>query len=269
MVVPDGRPPMPATPPAPSARPGTLPAPAAPSVPRRRSFWVGLVLVVLGALGTGIAVAGAALVLIPALSPQSLRPSGETTVELDGGQQSVWQATGRTSGGGGFTFSTNGPPTVRPADLRVTGPDGADVPVTSVGSVTETLNQGGQTWTAVAHVEVPRSGTYRVTVRSTGGPQLSIGPSLGTSFGRTLPWLAVGLVGGSLLVVGAIVMVVAAVRRSNERKRLAGPPPGVPMGPPPGPSGVPSGGPYGPPGPLGGPWPPGGPPAWPPAAPPR
>lgn len=220
------------------AGPATRPAPAAPTVPRRRSFWVGLVLVVVGALAGGVAVAGAAVVLVPAFSPDALRPSGETTLVLDAGQQSVWQATGKTSGGGGFTFSTNAAPTVRPADLRVVGPDGADVPVTSVGGVSETLNVGGQIWTAVAHVDVPREGSYRVTVRTTGGPQLSIGPSLATSFRRTVPWLVTGAVSGALLVTGAIVMVVAAVRRSNERKRLAGPPPGVPMGPP-------VGGPYG------------------------
>ena len=211
---------------------------------------MGLVLVVVGVLGGGVAVAGVAVVLVPAFSPDALRPSGETTVVLDAGQQSVWQATGTTSGGGGLTFSTNAPPTVRPSDLQVVGPDGADVAVTSVGGVRETLNVGGQIWTAVAHVEVPREGSYRVTVRSTRGPQLSIGPSLATSFRRAVPWLAVGAVSAALLVTGAIVMVVAAVRRSTERKRLAGPPPGVPMAPSfGGPYGAPygSGMPYGPP----------------------
>ncbi len=248
--------------------PTTRPAPAAPSVPRRRSFWVGLVMVVVGAAGTVVAVVGLGMGIVTALSPQSLRPSGETTVDLEPGQQAVWQATGRRSGGGGFTFSTNGLPTVRPSDLDVVGPDGAEVPVTAVGVMSETLDQGGEIWTAVAHVEVPRPGAHRVTVRSTGGPRLAIGPSVGASFRRALPWAAVGVVGGSLLVIGAIVMVVATVRRSSERKRLAGPPPGVPMGPPPG-GGL--GAPYGalqaPP--YGQPSVPYGQPGWPPPGPPR
>lgn len=257
MTVPGGGAPF--VPGSPIAAPG--PAPAAPVVPRSRAFWVGLVLVVLGAAGAVAAVVGVAMAVVPSLSPQALRPSGETTVDLEPGEQAIWQATGRTSGGGGFTFSTNGRPTVRPGDLRVVGPDGADVPVTAIGATSETLNQGGQIWTAIAHVEVPRSGSYRVTVRSSSGPELSIGPSIGTSFRRSLPWFVVGVASGTLLVVGTIVMVVAAVRRSSARKRLAGPPPGVPMGPPPG--AVP-GGPYG--GPEGAP---GAPPGWPASGPPR
>ena len=131
------------------------------------------------------------------------------------------------------------------------------------------IGANGEQWQLAYNVTVDQTGTYRLECafgdESVGqGSEFAIGEAIdlgafGTLFG------SIGALLGApclALLVGGVIALVAAVRRSSHRKRLqqqaAGyPPPGAPGGPPP--AGPPPAGP-----PPAGPPPAGPPPATPP-----
>lgn len=81
----------------------------------------------------------------------------------------------------------------------------------------------------------PTAGAWTVVVMNADGRR---GVSVRADAGATIPalrWIAVGLlVGGGLLLVGAVLLVVGSVRRASRRPTL-GPPAGPSAGPPGGP----------------------------------
>ncbi|MEP1126541.1 MAG: hypothetical protein ABJH68_21865 [Ilumatobacter sp.] len=100
------------------------------------------------------------------------------------------------------------------ADVQVLSPDGEPV-TTSRYSTELTYDLGGRNGQAVSTFEAPSSGTYTVTTDT----RIAIGPSVAGELVRAIliPFIVTGL--GILL--GLIVIIVTAVKRSNSKKRAA------------------------------------------------
>lgn len=151
-------------------------------------------------------------------------------------------------------------------DLEVsTVPGERSVTVQSSG-LGMTYSDGARDGVAVGRFDAPAEGNYRITVDDTDnthGGQVAVGRPL---FDGVIPWMVGSVaVGGVGFVVGIVIIIVVAVRRSRDKRLRAPPVPPSRYAPP-----TPGAG-YGPPGSYG------APPAWgppgtyapaPPAAPP-
>lgn len=241
--------------------------------PSKAGYWIGAVLMALGVIG-GIALIG--------FGAKSLSDTVNSFRRVD------------AASGGAVSFSATG--RYYAYYERVGIKDRSDLPPVRI-----TLSRGGQSETLTSnsgrsgadehyHIgdhegvrigafTVRQSGQYRVTVNGEPGgsatDQIAFGKG---SIVRGLVGVIGGLLGGGLLgLIGLVVLITTAVRRSSHRKRLAavgygpGPPGGYGAPPawPPASPGAPA--PWPPPGQVGQPGPPAqwaSPPVWPPAAPP-
>lgn len=97
-----------------------------------------------------------------------------------------------------------------------------------------TYEIGGHSGVAVLTVDIEEPGTYLLESESDGDGELAVGRSVGT---KLVTSIVGGLVLGGLgVVVGAVIIIVTAVRRRGARPRNAPwipPPPGSPPPPPP------------------------------------
>ncbi len=191
------------------------------------SLRVALVVLILGVVVVAPPVAVVAGRAAGTLTTRSMSTPGVARRHLGSGKWFVFQRTGTTTGGGGFSITHQSAPTLRPADVTVTGPDGGRVPVSYV-TVNETITKGSRIYTAVVQFRATASGTYEVAV---GMPdsEVIIARSLGDTF-RGFAWVAaVGAGGGLLVAVGIVLLIVGSVRRSRAAVRpavpWAGPPP--------------------------------------------
>lgn len=151
--------------------------------------------------------------ILRTLNSPSVRTPGVTRPRLTAGTWFVFERTGTTRGGGGFTFTRNDAPVLRAADVTVTKPDGGDVAGSHV-TVNETLTKGSRIYTAVLQFTVESTGTYAVTA---GGPdsEIIVGRSLADTFRGSLWLFVVGAVGGLLVAAGVVLLIVGAVRRGR------------------------------------------------------
>lgn len=102
--------------------------------------------------------------------------------------------------------------TIKPKDVKVTGPDGASIPTTGFESSSETLSRSDGVYAGVVRFVTPKDGVYRVRV-TTKDTQVVIAPALGSGFRKVLVWLTAGVLSALTFVLGVIVLIVGAVRR--------------------------------------------------------
>jgi flagellar basal body-associated protein FliL len=187
-----------------------------------------LALVAGGVAGFRLVSSGLNNLTAPAMNPPATR-----VTTLSPGRYTLYQRTGTQSGGGGITFSENGPADLTPSDVQVTGPDG-EVP-TEADPDNETLDRNGAVYTGALSFQVVTHGQYQVHV--SGPPtQVVLARALFDGMATNIAVLVISIVVFAL-AVGALVitMIVSAVRRGRQRR--TGPPPGPPG--PPGPAGSP------------------------------
>ena len=194
----------------------------------------------------------------------------QQSIRLDQGEYVVYADSNTTGIGSGIDSVT------------VTAPGGGDVPTHS--SSTQTFTRGGDTYRSVVTFTTPSAGSYAIAVEGDAGRQVIVGRSFTQYLGGIGAGALVGLLAALLFLVGVVLIIVGAVKRSNAKRAVApaagypgyatppgyGQPPGY--GPPPGygqpvppPYGQPPG--YGQPPPYGQPTPPGSeppPPSYPP-----
>lgn len=235
---------MPSTPP---PGPSTTAGP-----PRRRgraAIWFGAVLIALGIVGgVGLVVAGARTIVTGVDALERVPIDGGGSVEIDGaktvtvyGERDV-----RSSAPTTYRSSTSGGP-VPEIDVTMIDGAGVEVPVRFVPGSQE-YQSDGHWGTRIGKFDAPAAGTY--TVRIDGGPDVDRYDSIavGDIEAPGLVLVAVGILGGGLVVLaGLIVLIVGLIRRSRaKRGPQVGPafPPGpgwaVPPGPPPPPPAGPS-----------------------------
>ena len=196
-----------------TATPWAAPGPVAATPQRGPSYaWsvppllLGLVLVVVG-LSHGLPD------FSRTMSGPRLTAPGEASVELDRGPWTLFERTGSSSGGGGFTFTENDGVTFGPDQVSVDGP----APVarrTDLGNGTETLNRNGDVYTGAVRIEVPQKGVYTVRIADTGAPPraVMIVRPVSYSFRHVAP-LAVVALGVLLVVIGGVLLVIRVARR--------------------------------------------------------
>ncbi|MGH9125917.1 MAG: DUF2510 domain-containing protein [Acidimicrobiales bacterium] len=175
-----------------------------------------LAAIIVIAIGAALALPGGVVIAVRTIgevSAKAMATPGVSERQLGSGRWFIYQRTGTTTGGGGFTITHNNPPTLQPSDVVVGSADGSRLAVSYV-TVNETLTQNGRIYTAVVQFDVPSAGLYRVQV-ATPNSSVIVNRSLGYTFGGLVGFIAVTLVGGLVLLAGIILLIVGVVRRSG------------------------------------------------------
>jgi hypothetical protein len=126
-----------------------------------------------------------------------------------------------------YVYQQAGPDRTDPTTLtynqvQVEDPRGAEL-TTWQGSGLETLTQNGVLYNGAVGFHVPVAGTYTVTIAAAQPSAVLVGPSLGATFQAALPALALAISGGLVMLIGIILLVIAAVRRTRSKAPMATP----------------------------------------------
>ncbi len=254
-----------------AAGPGPSSAPAVPEKPKGAAgIWIGVVMILVGiVLGIVLVVVGAKSLISGFDDLQRVPIQGGGVVRIEeSGTQTIYAERPSTQGGSSFstnTFSGFGPDVA----VQVVGPDGVEVNVSTGGS-SETYTYDGREGVSIGSFFASSAGEYRIVTR---GEDSGTGRYTTIAVGHGLELSGIGAIlggvfgGGLVVLIGIIVVIVFAVRRSRSKKRIAqaaAPYPGSYNGPgggwPAAPGYAPSG--YAPPGygapaaPTPGGWPP-------------
>ncbi|MDQ6615291.1 MAG: hypothetical protein M3083_11225 [Actinomycetota bacterium] len=127
------------------------------------SMRVALALICIGAV---MAIPAGVLVSVrafKAINAPSLTTPGTLQRQLKAGTWLVAQNTGSRSGALGFTFGHNNAPDLEPNQVKVTGPDGSQLPVERV-KVHQTITKGSRIYTAAVQFDVHSPGAYTIRV---------------------------------------------------------------------------------------------------------
>ncbi len=148
-------------------------------------------------------------------SPTTNAPA-TVKVHLSRGRYRVFEATGRTRGGGGISFNENSSITIDSTQVEVTTSSGEPVAVHDV-STNETITRGSIIYTSAVGFSTPAKGDYVIALRTRFGRQVVIARSITDTIASVGRWIA-GIVGAGLLfVLGGILLIIGVVRRSGAR----------------------------------------------------
>ena len=204
----------------PELHPAVRQAPPPPVVPPdadRPRLWPSIATLIVGAT---CAVVGLALFIAVVVSGILDTTVYDTPVHISlqchAGNYLVYQDAGTSDSGVPFSVGGSGPLTITPRQVRVTGPGGNRVP-TWEGTGSESITKGSQTYRSVVGFNAPEAGTYAVTVQSTAPTSVIIAPSLGSQLARGAPWLLLSGAGAIIAVVGLVLLIVKANRRTRAR----------------------------------------------------
>ena len=208
-----------------AASPAPPSTPAAVEKPKGAvGIWIGVLLIVGGiVLGIALVVGGAKSLLsgFDDLQRVPISTGGVVRIE-DTGTQTIYAERITSSGGTSFSTNTYGVYTPNIA-LRVTGPDGGEVTVDTGGS-TETYTYDGRDGVSIGSFQASTPGEYRIETRAEDG---GFQPYSTLAVGSALQWGGIGAIlggvfgGGLVVLVGIILVIVFAVRRSRSKKRIA------------------------------------------------
>ena len=206
--------------------------------PSAAGYWIGALILAAGGIGGMVWMFSAIFGVFGAVEHYPRLPvPGEATMSLKAGTYKLFAE----YPGAGTDFGIP----LGVGAIEVTGPDGEPLVVRSP-QFHETYSWNGHEGRSVGEFVAPTTGSYHVkaaqaTTGSSGSVQLTVGKGIDSSIaGQILGAIGVAAVG---VLIGALIIIVTAVRRSRW-KRQSGPPGFVGYGPP---GGYPPG-PYGPPG---------------------
>lgn len=210
--------------PAPAAGPGPV---ADEKLPGLAGIWIGVICIIVGVIaGIALIVFGAATLVggFGDLERVPIRTGGTIEVTETGTQTIFAERPAR-----GTTTSFSAAPDIQ---VRITDPSGRAVPVTTDRFFdTETYTWDGRDGIAIGEFDAAVEGRYEVEVIPGDGSSSYTTIAIGnqwdaTGIGAILGGMAVG---GLLVLVGTILVIVFAVKRSRARKARRGPL-GPPMG---------------------------------------
>ena len=190
--------------------------------PKRRLR--GPLFVLLAGVAMGIAgFAGVIIRFVPSFTSPVIVVPGSVTRHLDGGRYAVYANTGTRSGG---ITSPSGFSPIRVEQVQIVGSDGTQLAVVRRTSfTTETISRNSAVYTAALEFRVARAGTYDLSF--TGPPsQVIVARTIGDQLGRAGPWLALLCLGIVTGIVGLVLLIVRARRRSTQPVSAAGWPAG-------------------------------------------
>jgi len=209
------------------------------------SLLVALVILGVGAL---LAVAGGVFLGVRALrviDTRSVTTPGTTQRRLTTGTWIVYQRTGTTEGGTGFTFGDNSSPDLQPGQVTVTGPDGTQLAV-QFASEDDTISHNTKVFTSAVQFSVPSTGVYVISFNTPDSGEVIVARSLGSTFRSVGGALSALGLGALLVLTGLTLLFVGIFRRQRAARPAAGagagwspgwspgpPPPAWSPGPPP------------------------------------
>ena len=181
---------------------------------RRPLVWWGLGLlivgVLLGVVGGTMFVGSAGADVIRAFTAPIRDTPLDATIDLDEGTYVIYEQTGMGRGNSPFPGGGGRGVTISPDAVTVLSPSGESLPVEST-SFDETIDRNSSTFTGAVRFTVEDSGVHRVSVEGF-GQQVIVAPSIVSSFGNALAWLAVVALGALLAVIGLVLLIVGLVR---------------------------------------------------------
>jgi Protein of unknown function (DUF2510) len=197
--------------------------------------WVGIALMVVGVLIAAPPSAVIASRAVRTLTTPEVTTPATVQRRLSSGTWFIFQRTGTSTGGGGVTITRNGIPDLSADQVSVTDPLGTPVTVRQV-TVNETITKGARIYTAAVQFHVGRLGNYQIQINAGTSSAVLITRSFGDTFRNFVVFAAVGSVGGLIFVIGLVLLIVGAVRRSRADDPITPVPSwGTPVGvPPPG-----------------------------------
>ena len=166
----------------------------------------GVVLLVIGAAAiiTGIILAGNAVTSVldsSRISSAQTAPATFTTQLEEGTTYAIYEA-------------TPGGATVQTGDIVVTGPSGP-VTVTETSGTVNTTGAGNKNYAEVATFDPPTTDSYTIAV-ATKGSVVAVAPALST-LAKGIAWIAAVVLGSIVAIIGLILIIIGAVRRSSSR----------------------------------------------------
>ena len=164
------------------------------------------------------------------ISQHRVAAPGSTQLHLRVGKYVLYERTGTRRGGSGFTFTNNGPLTIGPGQVQVTGPNGEPVPVGTLGNVSETITRGSRIYTGAVSFRSRAAGDYIVKVESE-PRDVIVARSIGDTFAAIAGWFVVAILGGLVVAIGVVLLIIGIVRRGRA-SNAAGMSAGAPWPPP-------------------------------------
>jgi hypothetical protein len=206
--------------------------PAVQAAPRQPgpALWLSIVVIVLGVVLVVVGTAEGVASLVREITSSVYVTPADITKHLDAGTYEIFAAENQGA-------------VLGPSDVIVTGPGGTPIPVTGVGSVSESINHGSSSYLAEAKFHAPTSGYYRIMVGGPNGVHILVSNSFGDLVRHAALWFVLLGIGLLIGAAGVVMLIAGAVRRRRARNAAMGaqygrPYPmqyaGVPAGPPPG-----------------------------------
>lgn len=179
--------------------------------------WLCVAVMVLGVLVAALPTVVVAVRAVRTLSTGEV--TTPTTVErsLSAGTWVIYQRTGTTVDGGGFTTTHNGIPDLSPDEVSVTDSSGRPIAVRPV-TFNETITKGSRIYTGAVQFRVTRRDVYRIQVITGGSSAVLIARSFGDTFRNFVALAVVGSAGGFIFVLGLVLLIVGVVRRSTRKQ---------------------------------------------------
>ena len=190
--------------------------------PGGTGIWVGVGLVLAGiVVGIALVVVGARSVVTGVTDLERVPIAEGGTVEIDRTGAMEVYAERDVAGSAPTTFSssTSGGP-VPQVDVVIRDPDGDPVPIRPVPGSEEYQSDGH--WGArIGRIDADQTGTYTVEVEGGADESPYDTIAVGDSVNPRGLWMVVGgILGGALVVlIGLVVIIVSAVKRSRAAKR--------------------------------------------------
>jgi hypothetical protein len=195
------------------------------SPPRARkpgpSLRISIALMVVGAaLAVPTGIAGFAPIVRAVEAPAAgFEVPGSARVHLAKATYMVYEDTGQSATGS--PFSSHADPTITPGEVTVTGAADEIVPVYEHGAADESRTNNGRRYVGAVRFNTPASGDYTINVQNAAPKGVLIAQPLVDTISSAFGWLALAGVGGLAFVLGVVLLIVGAVRRSNVDRAFA------------------------------------------------
>jgi hypothetical protein len=182
-------------------------------------------------LSIGLLVAGAALAVPTAIAgfvpivraveapAASFEAPGSVRVHLAKATYMLYEDTGQSAIGS--PFPSRAVPTILPGEVTVTGAADDNVAVYEHGAADESRTNNGRRYVGEIRFVTPAAGDYTISVQNATPKNVLVAQPLVDTISAAIGWLALAGLGGLVLVLGVVLLIVGAVRRSNAARPFA------------------------------------------------
>lgn len=131
------------------------------------------------------------------------------------GRYVLFERTGTNRQAGPFSATSQGPSTLQPDSVVISGPNGAAV-ATSFDQANETINRGSAIFTGAVIFDAPVKGVYKIDITAE-ATEVLLAPSLGQTFRRLGNVFILAIIGGLIGLCGTTLLIVGIVRRGRTK----------------------------------------------------